>query len=62
MVPAIVGEKRSEAGMRTVRLICRQCGHEDKVEILTPDEKRDPTIPRQPVRCPKCGSTDVEVG
>ena len=48
--------------MRTVRYICRSCGHEGKVEILTPDEKRDPNIPRRPVTYPKCGSADLEIG
>jgi len=47
---------------RTVRFKCRTCGKEGKVEILTQEEIADLERPRQPVRCPNCGSQDVEIG
>jgi hypothetical protein len=48
--------------MRTVRFRFLRCGHEGEVQILSPEEQRDPSIPRRPVTCPECGSPDVEVG
>lgn len=48
--------------LRIVRYKCRNCGHEGKVEVLSEDEMRDPRIPKRPVTCPKCRSTEVDVG
>jgi uncharacterized Zn finger protein len=47
--------------MRIVLIICRRCRHQEKVEILTEEEKRDPRVPRSPIRCSHCGNFDVEV-
>lgn len=48
--------------MRFVLVICHRCRREKRVEVLTEDEsRRDPQRPRSSVRCPYCGSTEVEV-
>ena len=47
--------------MKTVRIICKHCSHEDKQDVLTEQEKLDPRIPRRPVACRRCGSQNVEV-
>jgi hypothetical protein len=48
--------------MQVVLVICRRCGHHEKVDVLTDEEvRRDPMRPRSAVRCPRCRTTDVEV-
>lgn len=47
--------------MRIVLVICRRCRHEERVEVLTQEEARDPERPSSPVRCRRCGSFDVGV-
>ena len=47
--------------MRVVLVICHRCRHQERVEVLTEEEKRDPRTPRSPVRCRRCGNLDVEV-
>jgi hypothetical protein len=47
--------------MRDVTLICRDCGHKDTIQVLTPEEERNPRFPRIPVTCPKCRSRNVEI-
>lgn len=47
--------------MKTVRIICRNCGYEDKQDVLTEREQLDPRIPRRPVACRRCGSQNVDV-
>lgn len=43
--------------MKTAWVICRSCGHKEKIKLLEPDD--DPRTPRQPLRCPKCGNPNV---
>lgn len=48
--------------MRYALIVCRVCGHQEKVEVLTDEDiRRDPQRPRSLVRCPHCGTTNVEV-
>lgn len=47
--------------MRKVQFRCLACGYEDTIEILTPEEERDASIPRRPVQCPRCGSGNLEI-
>ena len=47
--------------MKTVRISCRNCGFEDKQDVLTEREQLDSRIPRRPVACRRCGSQIVEV-
>ncbi len=46
--------------MRKILVICRTCGHEEKIEVYTDEEAIRLRIPRVPLRCPKCGSPHVE--
>jgi len=46
--------------MREVRFICRKCGERFTKNILEEGEAEDKELPYGPVRCPKCGSTEVE--
>lgn len=46
--------------MRVKVLVCKKCGYEGRVEVLSPDEARK--NPRAaPARCPRCASIDVEL-
>jgi len=50
--------------MKTKRLVCRNCGYEGDVPILTPEEAenlRRKREPLGPVRCPKCHATTVQL-
>jgi DNA-directed RNA polymerase subunit RPC12/RpoP len=47
--------------MKVRRVICRSCGHEDKVEVFTREEADRKHMQLMPVTCPKCGSRNVIV-
>ncbi len=48
--------------MRIVLVICHRCQHRERIEVLTEEDvRRYPMRPRSPVRCPRCGTTEVEV-
>ena len=46
--------------MKTIRVKCRRCGHEFRAEVLDRDEERDPSRKPSPLKCQRCGSTDLE--
>ena len=39
---------------------CQMCGTRFEVEVLDQDDPRERNQPGAPVRCPKCGSTQIE--
>lgn len=39
---------------------CRNCGRRFVTEVLEPGEAEAKLIRSGPVRCPECGSTDLE--
>lgn len=47
--------------MKVKKVICKDCGYEDKVEIFTREEADRKQIQLAPVRCPNCGSLNVIV-
>ena len=47
--------------MKVKRVICKDCGHEGKVEIFDREEAEKRRIRLVPVTCPKCGSRNVIV-
>lgn len=42
------------------QFICRDCGNKFVVEVFEPGEAEEKRIRPVPVRCPQCGSTDLE--
>jgi hypothetical protein len=48
-----------EAIMRTVLLICINCGHEQKIKIYGREEAERKNIRLGPPKCARCGSTNV---
>ena len=32
-----------------------------RMQVLTDNEKRDPSVPKSPIRCKRCGSSNVSV-
>ena len=48
--------------MKRMHLICRRCGHETRIDVLTREDiERDPQQPRGRPTCPSCGSPDVQL-
>ena len=47
------------SSMRRKLLVCKECGYEGTVEVLSPEERR--RIPSQPVACPRCHTTNVHL-
>jgi hypothetical protein len=47
--------------MRVATVVCKECGNRERIQILTEDEKRDPQIPKSPIRCTRCGSPNIIV-
>ena len=45
--------------MKIKKVICKDCGHEDRVEIVTAEEADRRKVRLVQVRCPKCGSINV---
>ena len=46
--------------MKKSRFICKRCGHKFEVEVFEPGEAKEKRMPSGPVRCPECGSGEVE--
>jgi hypothetical protein len=46
--------------MKRVTLVCKACGHEERIEILTRDDLDRRPRPTRPASCSKCGSERVE--
>lgn len=46
--------------MEKRRFHCRRCDHKFEKYVLEPGEAEDKNLPSGAVRCPECGSTDVE--
>jgi len=46
--------------MKKQKFICQDYGEVFTVEILEPEEAEEKRIRTAPVRCPKCGSTNVK--
>ena len=46
--------------MKRKRFICQDCGEVFTVEIFEPGEAEEKRIRPVPVKCPKCGSTNVK--
>ncbi|MCK4825119.1 hypothetical protein KA005_55740 [bacterium] len=46
--------------MKKARFICRHCGNRFATDVLEPGEAEEKRIRPVPVRCPQCGSTNVE--
>lgn len=42
------------------RFICKDCGESFATEVLEPGEAEEKGIRPAPVRCPNCGSTEIE--
>lgn len=47
--------------MRVMLLVCQQCKHEERIEIHTREEAERDKRTLVPVRCSKCGSTNVRL-
>lgn len=49
--------------MRKKIFVCRNCGYEWQVTVLSPEEVEEARRKKQPVSsicCPKCGSSNLE--
>jgi len=46
--------------MKTKRFICKVYGHIFQADVLEPSEAEEKRIRPVPVRCPKCGNTNIE--
>jgi len=46
--------------MKKQRYICKNCGEVFTVEIFEPGEAEEKGLRTSPVKCPKCGSTNVK--
>jgi predicted Zn-ribbon and HTH transcriptional regulator len=46
--------------MKNQRLICKKCGYHFQAEVLEEGEAEEKRIRPAPIRCPKCGSQDIE--
>ena len=53
--------KAWEVRMKRVTLVCKTCGNEERIEIMTRDDLEKRPRPTQPARCSKCGSGRVEL-
>lgn len=42
------------------RFVCKNCGCEFEEEVLEKGEAEEKGIPTGPVRCPRCGKTNLE--
>lgn len=42
------------------RFRCRKCGNRFETEVFEPGEAESKRLPSGPVKCPECGSPDVE--
>ncbi len=50
--------------MRRKHLVCRSCGYEGEIPILSPEEAEEARRRREPIgpaRCPRCGSSNVSI-
>jgi hypothetical protein len=47
--------------MKRVTLICKSCGNEARIEVVTRDDLEKRPRPTRPASCPKCGSGRVEL-
>ena len=46
--------------MKTITARCRRCQHVFRAEILDREEAQDPRRSTEPLRCPQCGSTELD--
>ncbi len=46
--------------MKKARFICRHCGTKFTTEVLEPGEAEEKRLQPVHVKCPQCGSIDVE--
>jgi DNA-directed RNA polymerase subunit RPC12/RpoP len=42
------------------KFICKNCGERFVAKVLEPGEAEEKGIRSAPVRCPNCGSTEIE--
>jgi hypothetical protein len=47
--------------MKRVTLVCKSCGNEQRIEIVTREELEARPRPTRPASCPRCGSGNVEL-
>jgi uncharacterized Zn finger protein len=47
--------------MKRVTLVCKACGNEEWIEIVTREEQESRPRPTRPASCLKCGSGNVEL-
>jgi uncharacterized Zn finger protein len=47
--------------MKRVTLVCKACGNEEQIEIITRDDLEKRPRQTQPARCSKCGSGRVQL-
>lgn len=45
--------------MKTMTLVCKDCGHEQRIKIYAPEELKKLGIRPVRTRCGKCGSTNI---
>ena len=45
--------------MKTMLLVCQDCGHEERIKIYTREEAERGQFQISNPRCKKCGSTNV---
>lgn len=46
--------------MKTIIVRCRSCKHEFRATVLDSNEARDPRRHAVPLKCPRCGSQDID--
>lgn len=45
--------------MKTMHLVCKDCGYEGSIKVVTRDDQERKRIPTQPASCPQCQSRNV---
>lgn len=65
-VPVLEGSiavkpKRNGGAMKRKLLVCKECGHEQRINIYDREESEKLNIRLGPPRCEKCGSTNVQL-
>ncbi len=47
--------------MKRVLAVCRDCGHEERIEIWTREEAERENVSTAPPRCKKCRSRNIKL-
>lgn len=57
--PSIISQRLYS--MKTMTLVCKDCGHEQRIKIYAPEELKKLGIRPVRPRCRKCGSTNINL-